>query len=462
MTEIASPQASFQQAELRSENTRVVTLLAVLGSLLAVVLVRGVATLAQGHRGETWPFALLLLVALGYGAAWLRFIRQTTQREGSISSRMWKFSVFAESLLPTAALFLQIPTSFVGPQRALSSPAIMGYFLFIILSTLHLDGGLSRLAGAFSAAGYTAACLYVFTFHPDAVDGVRLLLYTTSFSIIAALLLGGYAAGSVAEQIRRYVVAALSDAENRARIDKMEKNLEIARTIQEGLLPRTEPTVAGFDIAGWNKPADETGGDYFDWQDLGDGRLALTIADVSGHGIGPALCTASCRAYTRSLFDAGADVRSLLDRLNRHMCADLPPGKFVTLAAGVLEASEASLDLISAGHGPLLFYISAENRFRSYDAQGVPLGLLSSFGYAPSQRIRFASGDILALVTDGFVEWANEEGQEFGEKRLEEVIKENRHRPAASIISELHQSVMSFAGAAPQQDDLTVVIVKRR
>jgi serine phosphatase RsbU (regulator of sigma subunit) len=374
----------------------------------------------------------------------------------------WRLSVAAESLLPTIALFLQTQTATIGPARTLTSPAILTYFLFIILSTLHLDLGLSRLAGACSAVGYAATFAYVLVRFPEAVEGSRFLLYMTSFSCVALLLLGGYAAGSVADQIRRYVLAAIHDAENRARIAKLEKNLEIAKTIQEGLLPRAEPAVDGFDIAGWNKPADETGGDYFDWQEVADGRIAFTIADVSGHGIGPALCTASCRAYARSLFDSGTDVRSLLGRLNRHMCADLPPGKFVTLATGVLDPAESSLELISAGHGPLLFYISAENRFRSYDAQGVPLGLLPSIGYGPAQQVRFASGDILALVTDGFVEWTSVEGEEFGEKRLQHVVKENRHKPASSIIAELHQAVKRFAGAAPQQDDFTVVIIKRR
>jgi serine phosphatase RsbU (regulator of sigma subunit) len=134
----------------------------------------------------------------------------------------------------------------------------------------------------------------------------------------------------------------------------------------------------------------------------------------------------------------------------------------VTLAAGLLDPEEASLELISAGHGPLLFYLSAENRFRNYDAQGLPLGLMPETRYSSPHTLKFATGDILALVTDGFIEWANPQGEEFGQNRLKEVIRANRKQPAATIISELYSSILAFAGSTPQPDDLTAVIVKRR
>lgn len=449
---------AFQLATLQSERARVFALLTVFGSLLVVVLVRGGMSLAQGHRGEAWPFALLLAVMTAYEAFWLNFIGRAIGSGEEISSSIWAASIFVESLFPTIAIFLQVHTSLIGPHRALTSPAVLGYFLFMILSTLHLRPELPRLAGGFSAIGYAAVATYVFMQFPEEAAGEKLLAYSTSFSCVAFLLVGGFAAGAVARQIRQHVVTALREVESRAR---MERDLHVARSIQQGLLPAAAPEIDGFDIAGWNQPADETGGDYFDWQQLPDGSVAVTVADVTGHGIGSALCMAACRSYARAGFATESDLPSFLRRMNQRLREDLPSTKFVTLAAGLLKPAEATLHLISAGHGPLLFYSAAENSFSKYDAQGVPLGLLPQASYSGPHVLTFNRGDILALVTDGFLEWANANDEDFGEERLKAVIRTHRDMPSATIISELHAAVLKFAGSMPQLDDLTALIVKR-
>ena len=285
--------------------------------------------------------------------------------------------------------------------------------------------------------------------------------YGTSFSYLAFLLLGGFTAGAVAYQLRLHVIAALREVESRAKIAEMEHDLDIARSIQQALLPKTSPQIDGFDIAGWNQPANETGGDYFDWQDVAEGRVALTIADVTGHGIGSALGMAACRAYARGGLAMETDLREFLCRLNQLLYADLPAEKFVTLAVGLLIPKQATLHLISAGHGPLLFYSSEEMRFRCYDAQGPPLGMFPNINYGSAQTVKFAPGDILVLVTDGFVEWTNADDEDFGQQRLEEVVSAFRDKPSAKIIAELYSSVLKFASSTPQLDDLTALVVKR-
>lgn len=455
--EIKSP--SFRKEELRSESIRVTALLVVFAGLFMLVVIRGLTSLAQGYRGAAWPFALLLAAITVYEALWLRFVRNAIETGEGISA-MWQTGIFVESLLPTIALLLQIHTSSAGPQYALTSPVVLVYFLLIILSTLHLDTWLSRLSGMYSAAGYTAVWLYTYLLFPEAISK-EMFPYGAPFSYIAFLLLGGFAAGAVAHQIRMHVIAALGDAESRARVAQLEHDLGIARTIQQGLLPKTTPQIEGFDIAGWNRPTDETGGDYFDWQVLPDGRVAFTIADVAGHGIGSALCMAACRAYARANLATEPDLRCVLLRLNQQLYQDLPSEKFVTLAFGLLDPEEATLELVSAGHGPLLFYLSAEKRFRRYDAQGLPLGLLPRPNYSCPQVLKFSPGDILIMAADGFIEWANANDEDFGQDRLKNVIRAHRGRPAATMISELYAAVLNFAGPVPQPDDLTVLIVKR-
>jgi len=450
--------ASFREAELRSERTRVKVLLGVLASLLVLILIRAGVSLAQGHTGQAWPFALALGLTAAYEAAWLVFLGRAITFGASISRPRWIGSILVESLLPTAVVLLQVHTPLIGPQRALASPVLLVYLLFTILSALHLDPSLPRMAGGFAAAGYSLVAIYTFLRFPEAAGNEKLLAYATAFSCAVLLCLGGFAAGAVAGQIRLSVVAAIQEAAARA---KIAHDLSIANSIQQGLLPKDPPQVEGFDIAGWNRPADETGGDYFDWQQLPEGQVAFTIADVTGHGIGPALCMSTCRAYARAGFTEERDLQDFLCSLNEFLYQDLPPEKFVTMAVGLLDPDEASLELISAGHGPLLHYLSAEDRFRSYDAQGLPLGLIPNLNYSRPQVLKFAPGDILVLVTDGFIEWANKDDEEFGQRRLTEVIRANRSMPAAKIISELYAAVSRFAGREPQFDDLTALIVKR-
>jgi serine phosphatase RsbU (regulator of sigma subunit) len=366
-----------------------------------------------------------------------------------------------ETLLPTVVLVWLVHTSTVGPQRTLTSPAVLAYFLFIILSTLHLNSWLSRFSGVMSATGYAAVAVYLFLTYPEVAAGRELTVYGTSVSCAMLLLIGGFAAGAVADQIRRHVIAALREAESQAKIAQLEHDLDVARSIQQGLLPKAPPQIDGFDIAGWNQPAAETGGDYYDWQELAGGRVAVTVADVTGHGIGPALGMAACRAYARAGLITEPDLRKLLSHLNRLLHEDLPAEKFVTLAAGVLNPAASTMQLISAGHGPLLFYSSAHDCFCSYDAHGLPLGLLPRFNFGAPQLIEFARGDILVLVTDGFVEWANGSDEDFGQDRLKEVIRTNRDLSASAIISKLYSAVVTFAGSMPQLDDLTALVVKR-
>ena len=450
---------TFRVAELRSECARVKALLSVFASLLAtLVLSRGIMSLMQEHRGTAWPFAVLLAAITAYEVVWLKFVTRAIDSDREISTATWTGSIFIESLLPTIAVSLQLYTAFPGPGRALTSPVVLAYFIFIVLSTLHLSPHLSRLTGVFAATGYAAVSIYAFLLVPEAVSSDPLWDYTISFSYSAFMLIGGFAAGSVAAQIQAHVIVALDEARGLA---KLEQDLSLARTIQQGLLPKESPKIDGFDINGWNKPADETGGDYFDWQQLADGRLAVMIADVTGHGIGPAIGMAGCRAYARAGFAAVTDLRRFLIHINDLLHDDLPADKFVTMAAGLLSPREATLDLISAGHGPLLFYSSQEDRFSRYDPQGPPLGVFPGCPYAGPHTLNFIPGDILMLVTDGFVEWANAGGEEFGPQRIEEVIRRCRDMSSERIILELYSAVVRFVGSTPQLDDLTALVVKR-
>ena len=245
---------------------------------------------------------------------------------------------------------------------------------------------------------------------------------------------------------------------------RIEYDLDIAREIQSGLLPTDKPNVPGYEFAGWSKPADKTGGDYYDWQTLPNGKTLVTLADVTGHGVGPALVTAVCRAYVRAGFVAGRGFSELMSHLNDLLAADLPDNRFVTCVAALLDPSSRSLEMISAGHGPMFHYRAADQTLHEHGASDLPLGVMAPLDYAPTVNIDLEPGDFFLMLTDGFFEWRRGDDEEFGLDRLREAVIAAGKPPIVPIgelIPNLYALVQSFAAGRPQDDDVTAVVIRR-
>jgi serine phosphatase RsbU (regulator of sigma subunit) len=216
-------------------------------------------------------------------------------------------------------------------------------------------------------------------------------------------------------------------------------------------------------VAGWSRAANATGGDYFDWQQLPDGRILVSLADVSGHGIGPALVAAVCRAYARASVAASErELAQIVNRLNDLLVVDMPEGRFVTFAGVLLDHEHNRAQMISAGHGPLFRCIRSNGDLFESNADGLPLGLISDGEYAPSEEFSLEPGDSILLVTDGLFEWTREGGEAYGLDRLRESIRRLASLEADDMISALYREAREFAGGAEQGDDVTIVVVRRR
>lgn len=450
---------AFYRATLKSEWYRIVGLLAVLGALILYTVAR--AIIVDGF-GLLWVQTAVLFLVVAHELFVLRAVKRALHVGKDVPPATWAINVIVESQIPTLALFLLLASQWMTPYQVLVAPAVLLYFLFILLSTLRLSPSLSVLTGMLSALGYLFVVFYVEAkFQPSRAElgAFPMKLYGVYAGSIVA---GGVVAAIVSSQIRSYVAAALQEAELQAKLDQVRHDLDIARSIQQGLLPVRAPLLDEFEIAGWNQPADETGGDYFDWQVLPDGRIAISLGDATGHGIGPALVSASCRAYARASLLTSNGKEGLLSRLNALLADDLPANRFVTFAVVFLDAPTSRVRILSAGHGPILRYKQESDTIENLEAQGIPLGMIAGVQYEQASERVLAPGDMLMVVTDGFYEWEDPSGEQFGLGRLETVLRESRDCRAEVVIERLRWAVEGFCKGTKQQDDLTAVVIKRK
>ena len=256
------------------------------------------------------------------------------------------------------------------------------------------------------------------------------------------------------------LLSRLTELAERER-DRLARDVELAREIQIGLLPKSTPNVPGYQIAGWSQAAVETGGDYFDWVELGDGRLVLSVADATGHGIGPALLVTACRAYFRAATRTDEAIEHAVARVNDLMAVDLTGGRFITVAVCTLDPRTHALHLYSAGHGPILLYHADTAEVEMIHADEFPLGVVSPMVVGVARKHTCQPGDLMMLTTDGFFEWHNPDGEQYGTTRLARFLAEHHELEPTSLIKALHDDVLAFSGGTDQADDLTAVVIKR-
>jgi len=262
---------------------------------------------------------------------------------------------------------------------------------------------------------------------------------------------------------RDVAISAAVSREETTREEKrrLERELQIAHQIQKGLLPQRPPTLPGFELAGCSRPAAQTGGDFYDFVPLPDGRLAVAIADVTGHGLGPALVAAEVRALFRALIGRGEPLGRVVGAMHQLLAADLPAERLVTACFAVIDATAGQLEYLSAGHGPLLICRAADGALEELPAQSLPFGFLDEPPAVPAGRVALGPGDVFVLITDGFFEAADATGRPFGVAALGEVIRQHRQRSADRLVASLERALAEFLGKGTAQDDLTAVVVKR-
>jgi len=246
--------------------------------------------------------------------------------------------------------------------------------------------------------------------------------------------------------------------EQEQRYHEMQSEMKLATKIQNDLLPSGAPDVDGYEIAGASIPARSVGGDYFDFISTGDGRLGICLGDVTGKGLPAALLMANVQATLRAQMLIDANPRSHIVRANTQLFRSTDTDKFVTMFYSILDTETHRLSFVNAGHdNPYL--LDKSNGCQRLEIGGTMLGLMEQFPFE-EDYVDLERGSLLVIYSDGISEAMNLEEEEYGEERLEALIRELRELPAQSI-EKIVDSVKDHAGICPQSDDITLIVLKR-
>ena len=268
---------------------------------------------------------------------------------------------------------------------------------------------------------------------------------------------------SLAEQsaFALYNAIIYSMANEKKRLDH---DLEIARDIQRILLPSEAPAIDGFQISGINVPARQVSGDYFDYIRVDDERLGVAIADVSGKGVPASLIMAICRSVLRAEAARNPSPADVLRRVNRQLYPDIKEDMFISMAYLILDHHRDSITLARAGHDAPLLYKQQSQTVTPVKSPGMVVGIDSGNVFdrlTVDFAISLERDDCLVLYTDGVTETLNAEGDEFGLDRVIQTVRARANDGAQAIVKKIIQDVRDFTGSLPQNDDITLIAIRK-
>ncbi len=240
----------------------------------------------------------------------------------------------------------------------------------------------------------------------------------------------------------------------------MRKRLLLAASIQQQIIPDKLPVIEGYELAGENIPSREVGGDYYDCINMGNGKYALIIADVAGKGIAAALLVNTLNASLYSYLEFDLPLTDMADRLNKLIYNASPPDKFITFFIAVLDSKSGELDVVNAGHNPILL-LRKDGKLDKIDAGGIGLGMLDLGIPYQGEKLVMNPGDKLFLYTDGIPEAMNKDEVEYSDERMISFFQNNADKSASDFISGLVDDVSIHVNGEPQSDDITSMILKR-
>lgn len=244
---------------------------------------------------------------------------------------------------------------------------------------------------------------------------------------------------------------------------RLKEALDLAMQVQQSLLPQEAPQIEGLDIAGRSIYCDETGGDYYDFLEFSelDGRIGVVVGDVAGHGIASALIMATVRSLLRSRVTQPGTLAEVITDVNRLLCLDTSQtATFMTLFFMLADRAEGKINWVRAGHDPAIIYDTEADSFSELRGSGIALGIDETLVFHEYEYVGWDDGQIIVIGTDGIWEAENDQVEMFGKERLRELIRVRQNASAREILQTITDALTEFRGTAPQQDDITLVVVK--
>jgi sigma-B regulation protein RsbU (phosphoserine phosphatase) len=268
---------------------------------------------------------------------------------------------------------------------------------------------------------------------------------------------------SIAEQsaFALYNAIIYSMANEKKRLDH---DLEIARDIQRILLPSESPAIDGFQISGINVPARQVSGDYFDYIQVDQERLGVAIADVSGKGVPASLIMAICRSVLRAEAARNPSPADVLRKVNRQLYPDIKEDMFISMAYLILDHQHDGVTLARAGHDAPLWYKRRSETVTPIKSPGMVVGIDSGSVFdrlTADFAVPLERNDCLVLYTDGVTETLNLDGDEFGVERMMQSVRASANDGAQVIVKRIIEDVREFTGAVPQNDDMTLIAIRK-
>ena len=240
---------------------------------------------------------------------------------------------------------------------------------------------------------------------------------------------------------------------------RLEEEMQMARKIQQDLLPAELPDIANYDIHALNIPSLQVGGDLYDVITLEDGCFLLAIADVTGKGTPAALLMSNIQAALRTIASADMDLSEAAKKINNIICNNTSPDKFITGFIGILDPVKNIFKFVNAGHNPPYLFRKKNNKLELLEEGGLLFGIMPDVEYE-NDTVQLEAGDSIFMFTDGVSEALNSEGEEFSEQLIEKIIIEYKDYSSVEFVEKLLKRVESFRGATPQSDDITIINLK--
>jgi serine phosphatase RsbU (regulator of sigma subunit) len=254
-----------------------------------------------------------------------------------------------------------------------------------------------------------------------------------------------------------------AEAPPRSERERLKAEFEVARRAQAGMLPGVAPKIGGFEVSAVCEPAREVGGDLFDYLQFDDGQWGLCVADVSGKGVPAALYMTLTKGMLTAARRRRPDLGVIAGRLNSALVATGKKRVFVTMSMGLLDGERRTFRHVRLGHNPPVVWRAATGECEFFMPKGIGLGLTASGAFErhlTEHELQLEKGDALVLYSDGLVECMNERQEQYGEERLEEVLKEWGRLGAEGLRDKIVETAREFRGNADRHDDLTVMVVK--